>query len=144
MSEDRGRGSYRLDHIGIAVPNLEKAREEYARILGCSPSPVEEVPGEKVRVSFFEVGESRIELLEPTAPDSPVYKFLERGRSGVHHIALAVEDEGLDRLAATLGSLGLTIAGGGVHQGSDGSEVLFLHPKDASGVLIEFTRRSET
>ena len=139
MTENTAK-RFRLEHVGIAVKDLESAREQYARILGTAASPVEEVPSEQVRLSFFELENCRLELLEPTGPESPIQKFLDRGRSGVHHLAFTADTPHLAELSEQLKSLGVPVVGDEVKSGSSGSEVFFLHPRAASGVLIEFTR----
>ena len=142
MTERHDAADLRLDHLGIAVGDLEAAREAFAGIFGCPPSPVEEVPGEKVRVCFFQLGNCRIELLEPTSPDSPIRRFLDRGRSGVHHVALSVEGTSLEALRESWKARGLPLLGDASREGSGGSRVTFLHPRAASGVLLEFIERS--
>lgn len=133
----------RLDHIGIAVENLDEARQRYAKLLGIAASPVEEVPGERVRVSFFDLDGCRLELLEATSPDSPIRKFLDAGRSGVHHVSLALEAGGLVRLLSELAERGVEVLkdarGEKLRPGSEGNKVFFVHPRAAEGVLIEFS-----
>lgn len=126
----------RLDHVGIAVRDLTAATALFRTLLGREPSGTEDVPGERVRVAFFQVGETRIELLEPTAPDSPVAKFLEKRGEGIHHFALAVAD--VDGEAARLRASGATLAGE-PRSGAGGARVAFVHPKSAGGVLVELS-----
>ena len=90
----------RVDHLGIAVENLEEARERFSKLLGASPSAVEEVPSEGVRVCFFELGGCRLELLAAMTPDSPIKNFLDPGRTGVHHVSLALDGGHLGTLHA--------------------------------------------
>lgn len=135
--------SLKLDHIGIAVEDLEKAREQFAKLLGTSASPVEEVPSEGVRVSFFDVMGCRIELLEGTSPESPIRRFIERGRSGVHHISFALEGGDLGSFLASLLAKGVEALDRAPRPGSEGSEVFFVHPRAAGGVLVEFSKRKE-
>jgi len=129
----------RLDHVGIAVPDLEEARRRFEKILRSPASPVEEVPSERVKVSFFELGDARIELLEGTAPESPVRKFLDSGRSGVHHLSIRLEGGDIGALFDELSALGLPVIGDGPREGSGSSRVFFIHPRAADGVLIEFS-----
>lgn len=128
-----------LDHIGIAVKDLAEARAAFARLLGRTPSEVEEVPGEGVRVSFFDLGGARIELLEATRPDSTIARFLASGRSGVHHVALKLEGEPIGERWQSFEASGVKTVGTGPSAGSSGSRVFFVHPRSACGVLLEFT-----
>lgn len=131
----------RLEHIGIAVEDLAAARRAWAAVLGLSASEVEDVPSEGVRVSFFDLGGARIELLEGTGPESPVRKFLDRGRTGVHHLSIAVEEGGIDRLFADLAAKGIPVLGDAPRPGSAGTRVFFVHPRATGGVLVEFSAR---
>lgn len=125
----------KINHIGIAVKNIETATPLYRDVLGMRFEGVEEVPDQKVRVAFFVVGESRIELLEPTSPDSPVARFLEKNGEGIHHLAYQVDD-----LAATLEQLrgaGVRLIDEQPRCGAHGTRIAFLHPKATGGVLTE-------
>jgi methylmalonyl-CoA epimerase len=133
----------RVDHVGIAVENLEEARERFSKLLGTSPSAVEEVPSEGVRVSFFELGDCRLELLEAMTPESPIRKFLDRGRTGVHHVSLALSDGDIGTLHKDLTARGVPVLSPGPQPGSEGSEIFFVHPKASSGVLFEFSQKEE-
>jgi len=135
--------SLRVDHIGIAVPDIEASRERLGRLFDLEPSPIEDVASEGVRVSFFLLGDVRIELLEPTRPDSSIQRFLDRGRPGVHHVALRVEGAEIESALARLSSAGFPVLGDGIRRGSGGSSVLFVHPKSTDGVLFEFIRAAE-
>jgi len=128
----------RLDHIGIAVAGLAEARKRYAALLGAEPSPVEEVPSEGVRVSFFELAGCRIELLEAIAPDTPVGQFLAKRGSGVHHVSLGLEEGDIGAWFAELRARGVKVLGSGPRPGSGGSQVFFVHPAETDGVLLEF------
>lgn len=130
----------KVDHIGIAVRSLDDALKFYRDALGLQCSAVEEVPTEKVRVAMLPVGESRIELLEATAADSPIAMFLERRAPGLHHICLEVEN--IDAVIAALRSSGAQFAGEAPRPGAEGSRVAFIHPKSAEGVLIELVEPS--
>ena len=140
----RGLPRLRLDHVGIAVPDLAEARRRYEKILRAPASPVEEVPSERVKVSFFELGEARIELLEGTAPESPIRKFLDSGRSGVHHLSIRIEGGDIGALFEELSALGVPVIGDGPGPGSGNSRVFFIHPRAADGVLIEFSSEETT
>ena len=124
-----------INHIGIAVKSLETALPFYRDVLGMPFEGTEEVAEQKVRVAFLGVGESRIELLEPTSSDSPVAKFLEKNGEGVHHIAYQVDDivETLSRLKAS----GVRLIDESPRHGAHHSLIAFLHPKATGGVLTE-------
>jgi methylmalonyl-CoA/ethylmalonyl-CoA epimerase len=127
----------KIDHIGIAVNSLESAVPVYRDLLGVNPVGRESVPSEGVEVAFFGRGPGRVELLEPTDPDSPVAGFLHKRGPGLHHICFSVTDleATLDRLAGT----GITPIPPGVRRGSGGHAVAFLHPRDMDGVLVELS-----
>ena len=127
-----------IDHIAIAVKSLEEAIPLYRDQLGLPFSGIEEVPEQKVRVACFKLGASRIELLEPTASDSPITKFLAERGSGLHHLALrsdCVTDE-LERLEG----LGVRLIDKKPRDGAEGMKIAFLHPKSTQGVLMELTQ----
>lgn len=123
----------KIDHLGIAVPNLAAALDAY-RALGFEVAETHDVPSEKVRAAFLPIGESRLELLEPTDASSTIARFLEK-RSGLHHVCLLVED--LDAALAELKSRGVRLIDESPRPGAGGSRVAFVHPKAAGGVLIE-------
>jgi len=133
--------SKKINHIGIAVKNIENAAPLYRDVLGMTFEGTEEVAEQKARVAFFAVGESRIELLEPTSPDSPVAKFLEKNGEGIHHIAYEVDDiEGaLNRLRREKVRLVDETSRCGAH----GTRIAFLHPKATGGVLTELCQAKE-
>ena len=125
-----------IDHLGIAVHSLADASRFYRQALGLECEPPEEVPGQKVRVVFFQVGQVRIELLEPTADDSPIARFLAKRGPGLHHIAYRVDD-----LVATLAALrdaGVQLIDDAPRPGAHGMQIAFAHPKSTGGVLSEF------
>jgi methylmalonyl-CoA/ethylmalonyl-CoA epimerase len=126
-----------IDHIGIAVPALAEAESLYAAILGREAGGRETVASEGVRVAFFGEGGGRVELLEPTGPDSPVARFLERRGGGVHHVCLRVAD--LDEAVERAREAGAELAPPGIRAGAGGSRVAFLHPRATGGVLLELT-----
>ena len=125
----------KVSHIGIAVRNLEDAIPFYRDSLGMEFEGTEVVAEQKVKVAFLAVGESRIELLEPTAEDSPVAKFIEKNGEGIHHIAYEVDDlqASLDRLRQE----GIRLIDEKPRGGAHGAEIAFLHPKATRGVLTE-------
>ena len=125
----------KINHIGIAVKSIDASTPFYRDVLGMTFEGTEIVAEQKVKVAFFAVGESRIELLEPTADDSPVAKFLEKNGEGTHHIAYEVDD-----LAATLEKLkaaGVRLVDEVPRCGAHGTRIAFLHPKASGGVLTE-------
>lgn len=125
----------RINHIGIAVTDLKAAIVTYEKILGVPCSGVEEVPSQKVRAAFFLLGESRIELLEPTAPDSPISKFLAKSGGGIHHICF--ENTSAGEALARLGREGVQLIDREARPGAGGCQVGFVHPKATHGVLLE-------
>lgn len=125
----------KIEHIGIAVKNLSQANELYARLFGKEHYKVEAVESEGVSTSFFQLDDSKIELLEATRPDSPIAKFIEKKGEGIHHIAFEVEDiqAEMDRLQQE----GFTVLNEKPKRGADNKLVCFLHPKGTHGVLVE-------
>ena len=130
-----------LDHIGIAVSDLEAALEFYRDALGLELGPAEEVASERVRAQFLPVGEASLELLEATAPESAIARSVERRGPGIHHITLRVDDlqVALDRLKAR----GVRLVDERPRAGAGGSLVAFIHPSAAQGVLIELKQMPE-
>jgi methylmalonyl-CoA/ethylmalonyl-CoA epimerase len=130
----------KIDHIGIAVKNLEEATAFY-KTMGIQPHHFEEVESQKVRVAFIKVGESNIELLEPTSEESPIAKFLEKKGEGIHHIAYLVEDvqKALDALKAD----GAKLLNETPMDGAHGMKVAFVHPKSVNGVLTELSQHGD-
>ena len=125
----------KISHIGIAVENIEAALPFYRDVLGLEFEGTEVVAEQKVRVAFLAIGESRIELLEPTAPDSPVAKFLEKNGPGVHHLAFEVD--GLEGRLASLKGEGVRLIDEMPRIGAHHTRIAFLHPKASGGVLTE-------
>lgn len=125
----------KIEHIGIAVKDLEAASALYEKLLGRECYKVESVKSEGVRTAFFEVGESKIELLEAMSEDSPIARFIEKRGEGIHHIAFEVDD--LKAEAERLRSEGFRVLSDEPRPGADNKQVLFLHPKSSHGVLIE-------
>lgn len=125
----------KIEHLGIAVKNLEKSDNLFARLLNGKPYKREEVESEGVITSFFQVGETKIELLAATKQESPISKFIDKKGEGIHHIAFAVdniEDE-IQRLIEE----GFEFINETPKQGADNKRICFLHPKSSNGVLIE-------
>jgi methylmalonyl-CoA/ethylmalonyl-CoA epimerase len=125
----------RLDHIGIAVADLEAARRFYRDALGLEIEAPEEVASERVRAHFIPVGDAALELLEATAPDSPIAKYLEKRGPGLHHITLRVDD--IEATLARLKARGVRLIDERPRDGAHGSRVAFIHPSSAQGVLVE-------
>ncbi len=125
----------KIEHIGIAVRNLDLANTMFHRLSGLGLMKIEEVEREGVRTSFFQVGETKIEFLEALRPDTAIGKFIERNGEGMHHIAFLVDDvqAGIDRLQAE----GFQPLHPAPQPGADNKEVAFFHPKDTGRVLIE-------
>ena len=132
----------RLDHIGIAVRSIAERLPAWVEALGLPAPALEEVPTEKVRVAFLDVGGARLELLEPLAEDCAIGRALARRGEGIHHICLAVDD--LDAALARLESLGVPLVDRVPRPGAGGSRVAFLQPRGMGGVLVELkeARRS--
>jgi len=125
-----------IEHIGIAVSNLDEAIRYYEDVMGLECYAVEEVADQKVRTAFFMVGETKIELLESTDPEGPVGKFIEKRGQGVHHIAFAMEDA--SRALKEAGEKGVRLIDKTSRTGAEGLNIGFLHPKSTFGVLTEF------
>lgn len=132
----------RLEHVAIAVTDLEAAVSTYTSILGRPDSGRETVESEHVRVAFFQLGDARLELLEPTSTDSPIARFLERRGPGLHHIALDVPD--IDAAIARCLAAGMETVGEAPRPGAGGRRVAFLHPKATGGVLLELSEPQRT
>lgn len=126
-----------LDHVGIAVASIAEARR-FWEALGLEVAHLEEVEGEGVRVALIEVGGVRVELLEPTAAESPVGRFLARRGPGVHHLCFASDDLAAD--AARLRARGVELLRAEPTAGALGARVQFVHPKSAGGVLVELAQ----
>lgn len=125
----------KIEHIGIAVKNLEVSNDLFAKIFGQPHYKVEEVASEHVKTSFFQVGPNKIELLEATTPDSAIAKFVEKKGEGIHHIAFDVED--IESEMRRLSNEGFILLNETPKRGADNKLVCFLHPKETNGVLIE-------
>ncbi len=131
----------KIDHIGIATNEIAASAPVYCEALGLTVGELEEVPSQRVRVAMLPVGDSRIELLEPTSDDSPISKFLAKRGGGIHHIAFGVED--IRAALADLKSKGTRLIDEEPRAGSGGCLVAFIHPSSTGGVLIELVERPE-
>ena len=125
----------KISHIGIAVASIEESAPFYRDVLGMEFEGTEVVAEQKVKVAFFVVGESRIELLEPTSDDSPVAKFLAKNGPGVHHVAYQVAD--LEQRLAALKAEGVRLIDEAPRGGAHNTRIAFMHPKASGGVLTE-------
>jgi len=125
----------KIEHIGIAVKNLEKSNELFRKLLGKAHYKIEEVATEGVNTSFFKVGDNKVELLEATREDSPIAKFIDKRGEGVHHIAFAVDD--IEAEMKRLEAEGFRLLNDTPKRGADNKLVCFIHPKTANGVLVE-------
>ena len=124
-----------IEHIGIAVKSLEEAIPYYEKVLGLECYSVEEVADQKVKTAFFKVGQTKIELLEPTSEDSTIASFLEKKGPGIHHLAFAVDDVNVALQEAEANGVRLIDKQG--RNGAEGLKIGFLHPKSSGGVLTE-------
>lgn len=125
----------KINHIGVAVSSIEESLPFYRDALGMTFSGTEEVPSQMVKVAFLTIGESKIELLEPTSPESPVAKFLEKNGPGVHHVAYGVAD--IEAAIASLTAAGTRMIDAVPRPGAHGARIAFIHPKSSGGVLTE-------
>jgi methylmalonyl-CoA/ethylmalonyl-CoA epimerase len=128
-----------IEHIGIAVKNLEEGITFYENILGLKCYAIEEIKDQHVRTAFFLVGQTKIELLESTDPEGPVGKFIEKKGEGIHHLAFAVKD--VDSNLRDIESKGVQLIDKTSRRGAEGLNIAFLHPKSTFGVLIELCEK---
>jgi methylmalonyl-CoA/ethylmalonyl-CoA epimerase len=132
----------KIEHIGIAVPNLEEADAVFSKLLNRSNYKVEKVEREGVSTSFYQLGENKIELLEATHAESAIAKYLEKRGQGIHHIAIDVEDIHVEM--KRLKDSGFQLINDSPQQGADNKLICFLHPKSTCGVLIELCQEITT
>ncbi|WP_440183628.1 methylmalonyl-CoA epimerase [Barnesiella intestinihominis] len=125
-----------IEHLGIAVKSLEEAIPYYENILGLKCYSIEEVADQKVKTAFFKVGQTKIELLEPTSEDSTIAKFIEKRGEGIHHMAFAIED-GVANALAEVEAKGVCLIDKAPRKGAEGLNIAFLHPKSTCSVLTE-------
>jgi len=124
-----------IEHIGIAVKSIEESKKYYEEVLGLECYSVEEVADQKVKTAFFQVGDTKIELLESTSPDGPIGKFIEKKGEGMHHLAFAVNNA--DEALENVGAKGVQLIDKSSRNGAEGLKIGFLHPKSTHGVLTE-------
>lgn len=128
-----------IEHIGIAVKNLNESIKFYEEILGLKCYSIEEVKDQKVKTAFFQIGQTKIELLETTDPEGPVGKFIEKRGEGIHHIAYAVKS--INFSISELNEKGIKMIDEVPSVGAEGMKIAFLHPKDTNGVLTELCEK---
>jgi methylmalonyl-CoA/ethylmalonyl-CoA epimerase len=131
----------KINHIGIAVKSLDETLPFYRDILGMAFAGIEEVAEQMVKVAMLQVGESKIELLEPTSEESPVAKFIEKNGPGIHHVAYEVAD--IEAAIAKLMADGARMIDEKPRNGAHGTRIAFVHPKSSNGVLTELCQRGE-
>jgi methylmalonyl-CoA/ethylmalonyl-CoA epimerase len=131
--------SRKLSHIGIAVENLGDAVEIFSTVLDCEPDAFDEVIDQKIKTAIFKTGQSRVELLEGTSPDSPISKFVARRGPGIHHIAIEVENLGAE--LARLKKAGIRLIDENPRIGAEGALIAFIHPKSTAGILMELQQK---
>ena len=129
-----------IEHIGIAVSNLQESIDYYENVLGLKCYAVEEVKDQKVKTAFFQVGDTKIELLESTDPEGPIGKFVEKKGPGMHHMAFAVADT--NQALKDVEEKGIRLIDKVSRQGAEGLRIGFLHPKSTGGVLTELCSKS--
>ena len=129
----------RVDHVGIAVKNLEEAVNFYETAIGLKAVGYETVAEQKVKVAFLPCGDSELELLESTEPDGPIAKFIEKNGPGIQHIAIRVDD--IDKALEELKEKGVRLIDQTPRYGAGNARIAFVHPKATGGVLLELTQR---
>ena len=131
----------KIDHIGIAVKSLADAVKVYQSALGLEVSGYDQVDDQGVRVAMLAIGESRIELLEPTGPQSPIEKFMSKRGEGIHHIAVTVDD--IEKTLEQLRAAGVRLVDNTPRQGAHNTRIAFIHPSSTHGVLLELVQHGE-
>jgi methylmalonyl-CoA/ethylmalonyl-CoA epimerase len=128
-----------IEHIGIAVKDLDAAIKYYEEVLGLKCYSVEEVDDQKVKTAFFKIGQTKIELLESTSPDGPIGKFIEKKGEGIHHIAFSVNN--IESQLENAASKGVQLIDTKPRKGAEGLDIAFIHPKSTFGVLTELCEK---
>ncbi|MBX2964105.1 MAG: methylmalonyl-CoA epimerase [Cyclobacteriaceae bacterium] len=128
-----------IEHIGIAVADLEGAIAFYENTLGLKCYRIEEVSDQKVKTAFFQVGQTKIELLESTAADGPITKFIDKKGEGLHHLAFAVKN--IEKQLEEVSAKGVQLIDSKPRKGAEGLDIAFLHPKSTRGVLTELCEK---
>jgi methylmalonyl-CoA/ethylmalonyl-CoA epimerase len=132
----------RIEHVGIAVKDLDESVKIYTALLGKEAYKYEEVKSESVKTAFFQVGESKIELLQATDPSSAIAKYLEKNKNGFHHVAFEVED--IEEEISRLVSEGFQMIHNEPKDGADNKRIAFLHPKSSDGLLVEICQEKRS
>lgn len=130
----------RIEHLGIAVQSIKEALPYFENVLGLKCYAVEEVADQKVKTAFLKCGEVKLELLEPTSPDSTIQKWLDKGNHGVHHVAFCIED-GVSNALAECESKGVRLIDKAPRPGAEKLNIAFLHPKSTCGILTELCEK---
>lgn len=130
----------KVDHIGIAVSNLDEALKLYTEVLGLEVHGTEVVEEQKVRVAFLPLGDTEVELLESTSPDGPIAKFIEKNGEGIQHLAFKVEN--IEEAIQEMLDKGMKMIDQSPRYGAGGAKIAFMHPKSTNRVLIELTERN--
>lgn len=130
----------RIEHLGIAVQSIEEALPYFENVLGLKCYAVEEVADQKVKTAFLKCGEVKLELLEPTSPDSTIQKWLDKGNHGVHHVAFCIED-GVSNALAECESKGVRLIDKAPRPGAEKLNIAFLHPKSTCGIFTELCEK---
>ena len=131
-----------IEHLGIAVQSIEEALPYFENVLGLKCYAVETVEDQKVKTAFLKCGEVKLELLEPTSPESTIQKWLDKGNKGVHHVAFCVED-GVAKGLAEVSEKGVRLIDQAPRKGAEGLNIAFLHPKSTAGILTELCEHPE-
>lgn len=131
----------KVDHIGIAVKNLKESLKFYAEVLGLDAAGTEVIADQKVKVAFLPCGDSELELLESTAPEGPIAKFIEKNGEGLQHIALQVDN--IEEALSSLKEKGVRLIDEKARYGAGGAQIAFLHPKATQGILLELSERKQ-
>ena len=131
-----------IEHLGIAVPSIEEALPYFENVLGLKCYAVEVVEDQKVKTAFLKCGETKLELLEPTSPESTIQKWLGKGNKGVHHVAFCIED-GVANALAECDEKGIRLIDKAPRKGAEGLNIAFLHPKSTCGILTELCEHPE-
>ena len=131
----------KIDHIGIAVKSLTEAAAIYENALGLKVNAYDQVDEQGVRVAMLNIGESRIELLEPTGPESPIEKFMTKRGEGIHHIAITVDD--IEKALEQLKAAGVRLVDNEPRRGAHNTRIAFVHPSSTHGVLLELVQHGE-
>jgi len=131
----------KIDHIGIAVKSLTEAAAIYENALGLKVNAYDQVDEQGVRVAMLNIGESRIELLEPTGPESPIEKFMTKRGEGIHHIAITVDD--IEKTLERLKAAGIRLVDNEPRRGAHNTRIAFVHPSSTHGVLVELVQHGE-